>query len=98
MSTPAQLLECLGRMNTGTTLCVGDMILARFVYGRVERISPEGPIPVMEIDHEEVMPGSAGNVVRNVAGLGGCASLVSLVGDDAAGAPGFQHPLPPDAP
>jgi D-beta-D-heptose 7-phosphate kinase/D-beta-D-heptose 1-phosphate adenosyltransferase len=67
-------------------LILGDVMLDRFVYGRVERMSPEAPIPVLSIERETAMPGGAGNVARNVAALGGSAVLVGLVGQDAAGA------------
>lgn len=65
-------------------LVVGDIMLDRFVYGGVKRISPEAPIPVMQIEREIAMPGGAGNVARNIASLGARAKLVGLVGDDAA--------------
>jgi D-beta-D-heptose 7-phosphate kinase/D-beta-D-heptose 1-phosphate adenosyltransferase len=67
-------------------LCAGDVMLDRFVYGNAARISPEAPIPVLLIDHEETMLGGAGNVVRNLAALGARASFVTAAGDDAEGA------------
>jgi D-beta-D-heptose 7-phosphate kinase/D-beta-D-heptose 1-phosphate adenosyltransferase len=66
-------------------LCLGDVMLDRFVHGRIERISPEAPIPIMTISKETAMLGGAGNVARNVVALGGHASLVAVVGDDAPG-------------
>jgi len=66
-------------------LCLGDVMLDRFVYGHVERISPEAPIPVLRVDEERAMLGGAGNVVRNLAALGAGVSFASLVGDDEAG-------------
>jgi D-beta-D-heptose 7-phosphate kinase/D-beta-D-heptose 1-phosphate adenosyltransferase len=60
-------------------------MLDRFVYGEVERISPEAPIPVFLIEREESMLGGAGNVVRNLVALGLEACLVAVVGDDAVG-------------
>ncbi|MCW0235381.1 MAG: bifunctional D-glycero-beta-D-manno-heptose-7-phosphate kinase/D-glycero-beta-D-manno-heptose 1-phosphate adenylyltransferase HldE [Ferrovibrio sp.] len=65
-------------------LVVGDVMLDRFVYGGVERISPEAPIPVMQIEREIVMPGGAGNVARNLAALGARVALFGLAGDDVA--------------
>lgn len=65
-------------------LVVGDVMLDRFVYGGVERISPEAPIPVMQAEREIVMPGGAGNVARNIAALGAEVVLIGLVGDDGA--------------
>ncbi|MFQ6017578.1 MAG: D-glycero-beta-D-manno-heptose-7-phosphate kinase [Kiloniellaceae bacterium] len=66
-------------------LVVGDVMLDRFVYGTVERISPEGPIPVLQIDRDVSMLGGAGNVLRNLAALGVRADFVAVVGEDAAG-------------
>ena len=66
-------------------VCVGDVMLDFFVYGDIERISPEAPIPVVRVDHEECMLGGAGNVVRNLASLGVSASLVTLTGEDNPG-------------
>ncbi|MFI4987580.1 MAG: D-glycero-beta-D-manno-heptose-7-phosphate kinase, partial [Alphaproteobacteria bacterium] len=66
-------------------LCLGDAILDRYVYGTVERVSPEAPIPILCITRERAMPGGAGNVVRNLAALGARANFVSVVGADAAG-------------
>jgi D-beta-D-heptose 7-phosphate kinase/D-beta-D-heptose 1-phosphate adenosyltransferase len=63
----------------------GDVMLDRFLYGEVERISPEGPIPVLRIEREAAMLGGAGNVVRNLAALGVRIDFLAVVGDDAAG-------------
>jgi len=65
--------------------CVGDLMVDRFVYGEVSRISPEAPIPIMSRAHEIVMLGAAGNVARNVASLGAEARLVGVIGKDGAG-------------
>ena len=69
-----------------TVIVVGDLMLDRFVYGRVSRISPEAPIPVVEVTRETAMPGGAANVAHNVAALGGRAVLLGVVGDDERGA------------
>ena len=66
-------------------LCVGDVMLDRFIYGRVDRISPEAPIPVFRVEREQSMLGGAGNVVRNLVSLGAHAAFVSVVGKDPAG-------------
>ncbi|MEM7445561.1 MAG: D-glycero-beta-D-manno-heptose 1-phosphate adenylyltransferase [Pseudomonadota bacterium] len=66
-------------------LCVGDLMLDRFSYGVVERISQEAPIPVLRVDREQPMPGAAGNVAANLHALDVAVELVALVGDDAAG-------------
>lgn len=87
-------------------LVMGDAMLDRFVYGRVERISPEAPIPVLSVEAERVMPGGAGNVARNLAALGAEVVFLSVVGDDEAGAalarvfdehPGIEARLTPAA-
>ena len=65
--------------------CVGDLMIDRFVYGEVTRVSPEAPIPVLARERELVMLGAAGNVARNVAALGGHVCLVGLVGGDGEG-------------
>lgn len=69
-----------------TVLCVGDVMLDRFLYGRMERISPEAPVPVLLLDARREMPGGAGNVASNILSLGGRAVLVGLTGQDEAGA------------
>jgi rfaE bifunctional protein kinase chain/domain len=66
-------------------LVVGDVMLDRFVRGRVERISPEAPVPVVHVTAEDACPGGAGNVVSNVRALGGRAAVTGIIGDDAAG-------------
>lgn len=66
-------------------LCVGDIMLDKFVYGHVDRISPEAPIPVFSIKDERVMLGGAGNVMRNLVSLGGHTTLVSVIGNDKVG-------------
>lgn len=63
-------------------LCLGDVMVDRYVYGRVSRISAEAPVPIMSHQDECVMLGAVGNVARNVAALGGQATIVSVVGDD----------------
>ena len=67
-------------------LIVGDVMLDRYWHGATSRISPEAPVPVVRIDHREERPGGAGNVAANVAGLGGQAILLGVVGDDDAAA------------
>ena len=66
-------------------VCVGDVMLDRFIYGGVTRISPEAPVPIMRRTRESAMPGGAGNVARNLASLGLAVSLIGVVGDDGEG-------------
>lgn len=68
-----------------TVLVLGDIMLDRFIYGRADRLSPEGPIPVLVFERELSMPGGAANVARNIAALGGKAVLIGVVGQDSAG-------------
>jgi D-beta-D-heptose 7-phosphate kinase/D-beta-D-heptose 1-phosphate adenosyltransferase len=68
-----------------SVLVVGDVMLDRYVYGQVERISPEAPVPILAVDREQAMPGGAGNVVRNLTALGVAVAFISVVGDDQAG-------------
>jgi rfaE bifunctional protein kinase chain/domain len=67
-------------------LVVGDVMLDRYWFGEVARISPEAPVPVVKIDRVEERPGGAANVARNAAALGGDVNLLSVVGRDEAGA------------
>ena len=66
-------------------LCVGDLMLDRFLHGEVERVSPEAPVPVLRVTRERAMLGGAGNVVRNLVALGARATFVATIGADAAG-------------
>lgn len=79
------LTPLLESLRTSRLLCVGDVMLDRYVYGEVERISPEAPIPVMRIRRETAMLGGAGNVVCNMVALGASVAFVSLVGKDEGG-------------
>ena len=69
-----------------TVLCLGDVMLDRFLHGEIERISPEAPVPVIRLRETREMPGGAGNVACNIASLGARAVLVGLVGEDDNGA------------
>ncbi len=63
-------------------LCIGDVILDRFVRGSTERISPEAPIPILKIEKEDFHLGGAGNVIRNLSALGVKTDFFSIVGND----------------
>lgn len=67
-------------------LCIGDVMLDQYVYGDVDRVSPEAPIPVLNVTRRAQAMGGAGNVACNIAALGACANLVAVIGDDDAGA------------
>ena len=79
----ATLSGLLNGFHAARVLVVGDVMLDRFVYGSVERISPEAPIPVVNVERVMDMPGGAANVARNVAAMGARAILLGVVGDDA---------------
>jgi len=66
-------------------LCIGDVMVDRFVSGAVRRISPESPVPVLSVTGSGACAGGAANVARNVGALGGQCTLVGVVGDDGAG-------------
>ncbi len=66
-------------------LVVGDVMLDRYWFGEVSRISPEAPVPIVHVKRTEERPGGAANVARNIASLGGHATLLSVVGDDEPG-------------
>ncbi len=66
-------------------LVVGDVMLDRYWFGDVSRISPEAPVPVLKVNKVEERPGGAANVARNIASLGAHCTLLSVVGADEAG-------------
>tara|TARA_Y100001970_G_C14198823_1_gene839832 strand:+ start:378 stop:1337 length:960 start_codon:yes stop_codon:yes gene_type:complete len=68
-----------------TILVIGDLMLDRFIYGNVDRISPEAPVPIVKLKKEEQMLGGCGNVIRNLDNLGVKTSLISAIGQDQAG-------------
>jgi D-beta-D-heptose 7-phosphate kinase/D-beta-D-heptose 1-phosphate adenosyltransferase len=67
-------------------ICLGDVMLDRFLYGDANRLSPEAPVPVVRLRRTQSMAGGAGNVARNIQALGGEAALIALAGQDAEGA------------
>lgn len=75
----------ISAMKDTSVLVVGDIMLDRFVYGSVDRISPESPVPVLSIKREDNMLGGAGNALANLAGLGVQGVILSLIGDDEEG-------------
>jgi rfaE bifunctional protein kinase chain/domain len=72
------------QLAAASVLVVGDVMLDRYWYGAVDRISPEAPVPVVRVTREEERIGGAGNVAANIVALGAGASLLSVVGDDEA--------------
>jgi len=78
-------MTALPRFDGAKILVVGDVMLDRYWFGDVSRISPEAPVPVLKVERIEERPGGAANVARNIAALGAQATLLSVVGDDEAG-------------
>ncbi len=85
MTENTDLAAQIAALSGVRVVVVGDVMLDRFHYGSVERISPEGPIPVVRVERETAMLGGAGNVLRNLAALGAAVEFFAVVGDDAAG-------------
>jgi D-beta-D-heptose 7-phosphate kinase/D-beta-D-heptose 1-phosphate adenosyltransferase len=83
---PDRARALVGAMTRTHVLVVGDAMLDKFIAGRVTRISPEAPVPVVMFDHESHRIGGAANVAHNVAALGGRATLIALAGADDASA------------
>jgi rfaE bifunctional protein kinase chain/domain len=82
MQKAARFSQWRDRVAAASVLVVGDVMLDRYWFGDVERISPEAPVPVVRIARTEERPGGAANVARNVAALGAHASLLSATGKD----------------
>lgn len=79
------LVGMLSHLQPFKVLVVGDFMLDRYTNGRVDRISPEAPVPVLHVSDEYVLPGGAGNVALNLASLGAQVQLLGRVGKDVAG-------------
>lgn len=84
MTDPSALAAHIGSLEGVSVLCVGDVMLDRFIYGDVGRISPEAPVPICRVTEETAMLGGAGNVVRNLDALGAGVNFVTVVGNDDA--------------
>lgn len=66
-------------------LVIGDLILDHYIWGKVNRISPEAPVPIVEVTHENFLLGGASNVANNIVALGGQATIIGIIGNDRAG-------------
>ena len=80
-----KLIESLHRFVYARVLVIGDIILDEYIWGSVSRISPEAPVPVVEVQKQSQMLGGAGNVVSNLVSLGAKPMLCAVVGEDQAG-------------
>jgi D-beta-D-heptose 7-phosphate kinase/D-beta-D-heptose 1-phosphate adenosyltransferase len=78
-------MPLLAAFNGKRILLVGDVMIDRSIYGEVKRISPEAPVPVLNVTRQVSALGGAGNVARNLAALGGVCAFVAVVGDDGPG-------------
>lgn len=79
---PARVRQLLADARRLRVLVLGDVMLDRFLWGRVSRISPEAPVPIVDFDHENAMPGGAANVARNLTALGTSTELFGVLGHD----------------
>ena len=78
-----KLVEIMNRFKKKKILVIGDIILDKYVFGNVLRISPEAPIPLVEVGWENFVPGGAANAANNLSSLGADVYVVGMVGDDA---------------
>ncbi len=81
----SELQELVRQINGRKILVVGDIIVDHFVWGTVNRISPEAPVPVVNVTKEELLLGGGANVLHNIFSLGGEAVLCGIIGDDEMG-------------
>src|SRR5215510_1987045 len=91
--TKARAAEILQNLSDRYVLVLGDVMLDEFVWGDVTRISPEAPVPVVDVRRESMHLGGAANVLANLVALGARGAVVGVVGNDPAGAParGFDR-------
>jgi rfaE bifunctional protein kinase chain/domain len=80
-----QLNQGIDNFRSKSILVIGDIMLDRFIWGKVARISPEAPVPVVEVERESTMLGGAANVANNLISLGSKVVLCGVVGDDRPG-------------
>ena len=79
------LRQYISRFPQASVLVIGDLILDHYIWGRVSRISPEAPVPVVHVDSESLRLGGAANVFNNILALGGKADLCGVIGSDESG-------------
>jgi D-beta-D-heptose 7-phosphate kinase/D-beta-D-heptose 1-phosphate adenosyltransferase len=85
MPSPQVLRQYIQRFPQASVLVVGDLILDHYVMGKVSRISPEAPVPVVHVESESLRLGGAANVFNNILALGGKADLCGVIGADESG-------------
>jgi len=81
----SKMEELLKKLKNGKVLVLGDLILDHFIWGKVDRISPEAPVPVVRVTKENFMPGGSANVALNIKALGGDVAVCGVVGNDEYG-------------
>jgi D-beta-D-heptose 7-phosphate kinase/D-beta-D-heptose 1-phosphate adenosyltransferase len=81
----AQYTRLIHKFAKTNILVIGDLMVDRFVRGKVTRLSPEAPVPIVHVKDESDLPGGAGNVIMNLASLGAQVSAVGMIGRDPAG-------------
>jgi D-beta-D-heptose 7-phosphate kinase/D-beta-D-heptose 1-phosphate adenosyltransferase len=81
----SRLIQLIEGLPQSRVVLVGDLMIDKYLYGNVERLSPEAPVPVLHFDKEEFRLGGAGNVAASLAALGGQVRMVGVVGADAGG-------------
>jgi D-glycero-beta-D-manno-heptose-7-phosphate kinase len=79
------LRQAVARFSSANILVVGDIIVDHFIWGTVSRISPEAPVPVVNVTHENLLLGGAANVLHNLYALGARATLCGVIGKDSIG-------------
>lgn len=80
------LQKAIAKFKEIKVLVIGDIIIDHFIWGSVSRISPEAPVPVVNVTHENLLLGGSANVLHNIYALGGQATICGVIGDDAMGA------------
>ena len=85
ISERKRLHKYIDRFSTTRILVVGDIVLDHYIWGKVSRISPEAPVPVVNVSKENLLLGGATNVVNNINALGGTVSVCGVIGHDEAG-------------
>lgn len=79
------LATAVRRLENTSVLVIGDVMLDRYIYGDITRVSPEAPVPILQVTREIGLAGGAGNVVRNLTALGAAVAFISVLGDDQTG-------------
>ncbi|HOJ87187.1 MAG TPA: PfkB family carbohydrate kinase, partial [Elusimicrobiales bacterium] len=79
-----ELIKIVDNFKNKTIGIIGDVILDKYIFGKVRRISPEAPVPIVEINSEKISFGGSSNVASNISDLGGKAVILSVLGNDSA--------------